>query len=201
MMSKIERMKPKDRRMLAGTRASSHLLCSGHMRIQTSLKSQDPNPPSFLLVNIGKTALATIVSIKVAGHEGTHTVLRIKAIPSQPLCRTSGATKSPKSNCCQERCIPQPYSAFTQAPTTNTRGVDGHGQPFDLPTISPLATPLGFEPMTLALIPLVGPHALPTLLKVIVVRKGAYPSLIVHSPKRPRRTQGELMDTTNPPIC
>ncbi|KAL6321184.1 hypothetical protein AAG906_015528 [Vitis piasezkii] len=63
-------MKPKDRRMLAGTRASSHLLCSGHMRIQTSLKSQDPNPQSFLLVNIGKTALATIVSIKVADHEG-----------------------------------------------------------------------------------------------------------------------------------
>ncbi|RVW13626.1 Retrovirus-related Pol polyprotein from transposon RE1 [Vitis vinifera] len=75
--------------MLAGTRASSHLLCSGHMRIQTSLKSQDPNPPSFLLVNIGKTALATIVSIKVADHE---------------------------------------------APTTNTRGVDGHNQPSDLPT-------------------------------------------------------------------
>ena len=85
MMSTIERMKPKDRRMLAGTRASSHLLCSCHMRIQTSLKSQDPDPPSFLLVNIGKTALGTIVSIKVAGHEGTHAALRMKAIPSQPL--------------------------------------------------------------------------------------------------------------------
>ncbi|KAL6321945.1 hypothetical protein AAG906_035853 [Vitis piasezkii] len=81
--------------MLARTRASSHLICSCHMRIQTSLKSQD----------IGKTALATIVSIKVAGHE------------------------------------------------------------------------------------------------VIAVRKDAYPSLIVHSPKRPRRSQGELMDTTNPSIC
>ena len=134
MMSKIERMKPKDKRMLAGTRALSHLLCSCHMRIQTSLKSQDPYPPSFLLVNIGKTALATIVFIKVVGHEGTYVALRIKAIPSQPLCRTSDATNSPKSNCCQERRIPQPYGAFTQAPTTNTRGVDGHGQPSDLPT-------------------------------------------------------------------
>ena len=134
MMSKIERMKPKDRRMLVGTRALSHLLCSCHMRIQTSLKSQDPHPPSFLLVNIGKIALATIVSIKVAGHEGTHAALRIKAIPSQPLCRTLGATNSPKSKCCQERRIPQPYSAFTQAPTVNTKGVDGHDQPFDLPT-------------------------------------------------------------------
>ena len=100
MMSKIERMKPKDRKMLAGMRASFHLLCLCHMRIQTSLKSQDPDPPSFLLVNISKTTLDTIVSVKVAGHEGTHTVLRIKAILSQPLCRTSGATNSPKSNCC-----------------------------------------------------------------------------------------------------
>ncbi|RVW63217.1 hypothetical protein CK203_058954 [Vitis vinifera] len=49
--------------------------------------------------------------------------------------------------------------------------------------------------------PGVGPQALPTLLKAIVVRKGAYPSLIVHSPKRSRQTQGELMDATNPPIC
>ena len=47
----------------------------------------------------------------------------------------------------------------------------------------------------------VGPQALPTLLKVIIVRKCAYPSLIVHSPKRPWRTQGELMDATNPLIC
>ena len=85
--------------------------------------------------------------------------------------------------------------------TTNTRGVDGHGQPSDLPTISPPMTPLGFEPVTLTLIPLVGPQALPTLLKAIAVRKGAYPSLIVHLPKHPWRTQGELMDTTNPPIC
>ena len=83
----------------------------------------------------------------------------------------------------------------------NTRGVDGCGQPFDLPTISPPATPLGFEPVTSTLIPLVEPQALPTLLKAIACRKVAYPSLIVHSPKRPRRTQGELMDTTNPPIC
>ncbi|KAL6335370.1 hypothetical protein AAG906_029613 [Vitis piasezkii] len=68
----------------------------------------------------------------------------------------------------------------------NTRGVDGRGQPFDLPTISPppLATPLEIS-------------ALPTLLKA----KDAYPSLIVHSPKRPRRTQEELMDAANPPIC
>ena len=62
------------------------------------------------------------------------------------------------------------------------------------------ATPLGFEPVTSALIPLVGPQALPTLLKSIVVRKGAYPNLIMHSPKRPRQTQGKLMDSINPPI-
>ena len=49
----------------------------------------------------------------------------------------------------------------------NTRGVDGRDQPSDLPKISPLATPLGFEPVTSALIPLVGPQALPTLLKAI----------------------------------
>ena len=48
---------------------------------------------------------------------------------------------------------------------------------------------------------IVGPQALPTLLKSIACRKGAYPNLIVHSPKRPRRTQGDLMDATNPPIC
>ncbi|RVW19211.1 hypothetical protein CK203_100125 [Vitis vinifera] len=42
-----------------------------------------------------------------------------------------------------------------------------------------------------------GPQALPTLLKAITVRKCAYPSLIVHSPKRPWRTQGELMDADN----
>ena len=107
-------------------------------------------------------------------------------IALQGHCRTLGATNSPKSNSCQERCIPQPYSAFTQAPMTNTRGVDGRGQPSDVPTISPPATPLGFEPVTSALIPLVGPQALPTLLKAIVVRKCAYPSLIVHSHKHPR---------------
>ena len=88
------------------------------------------------------------------------------------------------------------------APTANTRGVDGRGQPSDLSTISPPpATPLGFEPVTSTLIPLVGPQALPTLLKAIAVRKDAYPNLIVHSPKRPRRTQGELMNTANSPIC
>ena len=64
MGPKIERMKPKDRRKLAGTRAPAHLLCSCHVRIQTSLKSQDPDPPSFLLVNVGETALATIVFIQ-----------------------------------------------------------------------------------------------------------------------------------------
>ncbi|KAL7119944.1 hypothetical protein ACP275_02G092900 [Erythranthe tilingii] len=40
---------------------------------------------------------------------------------------------------------------------------------------------LGIEPVTLALIPLVGPQALPVVLKPIGVRKGANPSLIVHS--------------------
>ena len=101
--------------------------------------------------------------------------------------------------------IPYPYSAFTQVPTANTRGVtrgvDGRGQPSDLPTIFPPATPLGFEPVTSTLIPLVGPQALPTLLKTIACRKCAYPTLIVHSSKRPWRTQGELMDAANPPIC
>ena len=65
---------------------------------------------------------------------------------------------------------------------------------------SPPVIPLGFEPVTPALIPLVGPQVLSTLLKSIACRKCAYPNLIVHSPKRSRRTQGELMDTVNPPI-
>ena len=67
----------------------------------------------------------------------------------------------------------------------NTRGVDGLSQPSDLPTISPSVTPLGFEPVTSALIPLVRPQALLTLLKEIACRKGAYPTLIVHSPQAP----------------
>ena len=50
-------------------------------------------------------------------------------------------------------------------------------------------------------IDVVGPHTLPTLLKTIVVRKCAYLNLIVHSPKRPRQTQKELMDAANPSIC
>ena len=33
---------------------------------------------------------------------------------------------------------------------------------------------------------IVGPQALLTLIKAIAIRKGAYPNLIVHSPKRPR---------------
>ena len=40
--------------------------------------------------------------------------------------------------------------------------------------------------MTSTLIPLVGPQALPTILKAIAIRKCAYPNLIVHSPKRLR---------------
>ena len=47
----------------------------------------------------------------------------------------------------------------------------------------------------------VGSQALPTLLKAITIKKDAYPNLIVHSPKRPRRTQMELIDAANPPIC
>ena len=66
-------------------------------------------------------------------------------------------------------------------------GVDGRSQPSD--------------DLHSALIPLVGLQALPTLLKAIAYRKDAYSNLIVHSPKRSRRTQGELMDVTNPPIC
>ncbi|KAL6346342.1 hypothetical protein AAG906_033138 [Vitis piasezkii] len=83
----------------------------------------------------------------------------------------------------------------------NTRRVDGHDQLSNLPTISPLATPLGFELVTSALIQFVGPQTQPTLLKAIAYRKCAYPNLIVHSPKRPQRTQEELMDAANPPIC
>ena len=48
---------------------------------------------------------------------------------------------------------------------------------------------------------IVGPQTLPTFLKAIACRKGTYLILIVHSPKRLRRTQGELMDVANPPIC
>ena len=44
-------------------------------------------------------------------------------------------------------------------------------------------------------------HSSPSLETCLRFRKCAYPSLIVHSPKRPRRTQGELMDAANPPIC
>ena len=66
---------------------------------------------------------------------------------------------------------------------------------------SSLATPLRFKLMTSTLISLVGPQALPTLLKAIAVRKDVYPNLIVHSPNGPRRTQMELIDTTNPLIC
>ena len=85
--------------------------------------------------------------------------------------------------------------------TTNTREVDGCGQPSDLPTISlPPSDTQGFEPMTSALIPIVGSQTLATLLKAIVVKKDPYPSLIVHSPKCPRQTQRELMDAANPSI-
>ena len=58
------------------------------------------------------------------------------------------------------------------------------------------ATTIAFFPM----VP-VGPQALPTLLKAISYRKGVYLSLIAHSPKLPRWTQGELMDAANPLIC
>ena len=78
--------------------------------------------------------------------------------------------------------------------------MDSH-QFFDLPTISPPVTPLEFELVTSTLISLVGPQTLSTLLKTIVVRKGVYPNLIVHSPKCPQQTQGELMDAINPSIC
>ena len=69
----------------------------------------------------------------------------------------------------------------------NIREVDRLGQPSDLPIIfsPPPMTPLGFEPLTSFLIPLVGPQMLPTLLKIIIIRKDAYPNLIVHSSKRP----------------
>ena len=58
----------------------------------------------------------------------------------------------------------------------------------------PLATLLGFEPVTSTLTPLIWPQALSILLKVIVVRKGAYPNLIVHSPKRPRHLNTKGVD-------
>ena len=83
------------------------------------------------------------------------------------------------------------------------REVDRLGQPSNLPIISspPPMTLLGFEPLTSFLIPLVGPQMLPTLLKIIIIRKDAYPNLIVHSSKRPWRTQRKLMDVVNPSIC
>ena len=46
-----------------------------------------------------------------------------------------------------------------------------------------------------------GPQALSILRKPIVIRKDAYPNIIMHSPKPPRKTQGEFMDVTNPLIC
>ena len=51
---------------------------------------------------------------------------------------------------------------------SNIRGVDRCSQLSDLPTISSLATPLEFEPVTLTLIPLVEPQTLPTLLKQLL---------------------------------
>ena len=95
-----------------------------------------------------------------------------------------------------------PYSAFSPKRPRRTQGeLMDAANPLIYQQSPPLATPLGFEPVTLAPIPLVGPQAVPTLLKAIAVKKCAYPNLIVHSPKRPRQTQGELMDAANPPIC
>lgn len=45
--------------------------------------------------------------------------------------------------------------------------------------------------------PFIRLQALPTLLKTIAIRKCAYPTLIVHSPKRLWRTQEELIDAIN----
>ena len=71
--------------------------------------------------------------------------------------------------------------------------IDQLGQKFSIKDLGSLHFFLGVE--------VIGPQALPTLLKAISIRKGAYPSLIVHSPKRPQRTQRELMDAVNPLIC
>ena len=77
---------------------------------------------------------------------------------------------------------------------SNTRKVDGHDQPSDLPTISPLMTPLWFKLVTSVLILLIGPQELPTLLKTIVVRKDVYPNLIPHSPKCSRHSNTRGVD-------
>ena len=45
----------------------------------------------------------------------------------------------------------------------------------------------------------VGPQVLPTLLKAIVVKKSAYPSLIAHSPKRPRHSNVRRVDGRGQP--
>lgn len=45
----------------------------------------------------------------------------------------------------------------------------------------------------------VGPQVLPTLLKAIIVRKSAYPSLIVHSPKLPRHSNVRRVDGCGQP--
>ena len=62
----------------------------------------------------------------------------------------------------------------------------------------------GFEPVTSTLIPFIGSQVLPTLLQTIVIRKGAYLNLIMHSRKRLRHLntrgvdeRGELMDAVN----
>ena len=60
-------------------------------------------------------------------------------------------------------------------------------------------TPLGFELVTSALIPLVGPKALPTFIKAIAIRKGAYPNVIVYSPKRPRHSNTKRVDERDQP--
>ena len=77
---------------------------------------------------------------------------------------------------------------------SNIKGVDGRDQPFDLLTISPRTTPMGFKPVTSALIPLVGPHEFSTLLKVIVIKKNTYPNLIMHSLKCPRHLNTRGVD-------
>ena len=81
----------------------------------------------------------------------------------------------------------------------STREIDKRDQPFDLSTISPLTTPLGFELVTLTLIPLVGPQVLSMFLKSIAVRKCTYLSLIVHLLKCPQHSNTMRVDGHDQP--
>ena len=115
-------------------------------------------------------------------------------------CRISSSTNSPKSNTVKKCTYSNLIVHSPKCPWhLSTRGIDRRDQPFDLSTISPLATPLGFELVTSALIPLVGPQVLSMFLKSIAVRKCTYPSLIVHLLKCPQHSNTMRVDGHDQP--